>query len=45
VLEETRDFSSTNWTTVNTQPTVVGTNATVTLPTHPGTKFYRLRLQ
>jgi hypothetical protein len=45
VLEETTDFRSTNWTTVNVPPTVNGTNANVQLPTQPGVKFYRLKLQ
>jgi hypothetical protein len=45
VLEETTELGSTNWTTVNQLVTTVGANATVTLPTQPGAKFYRLRLQ
>jgi hypothetical protein len=45
VLEETTGLGSTNWTTVNQPVTTVGINATVTLPTQPGAKFYRLRLQ
>jgi hypothetical protein len=43
VLEESSDMH--NWSTVNVPSTVVGTNANVTLPTQPGAKFYRLRLQ
>jgi len=43
VLEETTDMHT--WTVVN-QPIVnVGSNANVTLPTGPGMKFYRLKLQ
>jgi len=45
VLEETTGLGSTNWTTVNQPVTTVGINATVTLTTQPGAKFYRLRLQ
>ncbi|HSU57493.1 MAG TPA: hypothetical protein VLT36_25860, partial [Candidatus Dormibacteraeota bacterium] len=43
IVEETTDLS--NWSTVNQPAGVVGTNASVTLPTHPGPRFYRLRLQ
>jgi hypothetical protein len=45
VLEETADLRFPNWTTVNAPTSVVGTNATVTLPTQADAKFYRLRLQ
>jgi hypothetical protein len=44
VLESATDFNSTNWTTVNAPVAVIGTNANVTVPTQPGSKFYRLRL-
>jgi hypothetical protein len=43
VLEQTTDFA--NWTTVNAQVSMIGSNANVTLPTLPGFRFYRLRLQ
>jgi hypothetical protein len=45
LLEEATDLHSTNWTAVIAPVTVVGTNANVTLPTQPGARFYRLRLQ
>ena len=45
MLQETTDFGATNWTDVNAPVAAVGTNAYVTLPTLPGAKFYRLRLQ
>lgn len=45
VLEEATDLHSPNWSTVNAPVSVVGTNANVALPTQPGAKFYRLRLQ
>ena len=43
VLEETGDMHT--WTTVPQPVVTVGSNATVTLPTGPVMKFYRLRLQ
>jgi hypothetical protein len=43
VLEETTDLV--NWTTLNAPVSVVENNASVTLPTLPGRRFYRLRLQ
>jgi len=45
MLEQSTDLGSTNWSTVNAPMTVLGTNATVTLPTESGARFYRLRLQ
>lgn len=45
ILEEATDPRSTNWTTVNAPVTTVGTNATVTMPTQPGARYYRLKLQ
>jgi len=45
VLMETTDFGSTNWNIVNAPVSVVGTNANVTVPTQPGSRFYRLKLQ
>jgi len=45
VLEINTNLGSPNWTAVNTPMVVVGTNATVTLPTQSGASFYRLRLQ
>jgi hypothetical protein len=43
ILEETTNL--TTWTPVNAVTNVVGTNINVTLPTQPGLRFYRLRLQ
>jgi len=45
LLEVNTEFRSTNWSAVNAPVSVVGTNATVTVPTEPGARFYRLRLQ
>jgi len=45
LLEVNTEFGSTNWSTVNAPVSVVGTKATVTVPTQPGARFYRLRLQ
>jgi hypothetical protein len=45
MLQVTTDIRSTNWTDVGAAVSVVGTNANVTLPTVPGPRFYRLRLQ
>jgi len=45
VLEESTDFASTNWTAINAPVSVVGSNANVELPTQPGARFYRLKLQ
>jgi hypothetical protein len=45
MLEVTKEITSTNWSTVSAPVSVVGTNATVTVPTQPGARFYRLRLQ
>jgi hypothetical protein len=45
VLEAITELGSTNWSTINTPVSVVGTNATVTVPTQAGARFYRLRLQ
>jgi hypothetical protein len=43
VLEQTTNFV--NWTIVNSPVSMVGGNASATLPTLPGPRFYRLRLQ
>jgi hypothetical protein len=43
VLEQTSDF--TNWTLVNTPVSILGSNASVNLPTVTGARFYRLRAQ
>jgi hypothetical protein len=45
VLEELTEFGSTNWNAVNAPVSVVGTNDHVELPTQPGVRFYRLRIQ
>jgi hypothetical protein len=45
VLQETAGLGGTNWTDVSAPVSVAGTNANVTLPTLPGARFYRLRLQ
>ncbi|MDB6059832.1 MAG: hypothetical protein JWO95_3676, partial [Verrucomicrobiales bacterium] len=45
VLEVNTTLGSTNWSVVNIPSVVNGTNATVTLPTASGNRFYRLRLQ
>jgi len=44
-LEVSSDLGSTNWSPVNAPVVLVGTNATVTVPTPPGARFYRLKLQ
>ena len=44
-LQVSTDFASTNWSNVNAPVSVVGTNANVTVPTQPGMRFYRLKLQ
>jgi len=43
LLEETTDLI--NWTAVNTATSITQSNATVTIPTLPGPRFYRLRAQ
>ncbi|HTL17396.1 MAG TPA: putative Ig domain-containing protein, partial [Patescibacteria group bacterium] len=43
VLEQTTNLV--NWTSVNAPVSVVGSNASVTLPTIPGARFYRFRMQ
>ena len=43
ILEQSADLV--NWTAVNSPISVIGTNASLTLPTVPGAGFYRLRLQ
>ncbi len=43
VLEQSADLV--NWTAVNSLVSLVGSNASLTLPTLPGAGFYRLRLQ
>src|ERR1043166_7520240 len=45
VLEEKTGLDSTNWATVASPVSVVGTNAHVELSTQPGVRFYRLRIQ
>ena len=45
VLEVNTEITSKNWSVVNAPVSVVGTNATVTVPTQLGARFYRLRLQ
>jgi len=44
-LQVNTDLRSTNWTTVAAPVSVVGTNAHVDMPTQPGARFYRLKLQ
>jgi hypothetical protein len=43
LLEQSKDLS--NWTTVTNSISVTGGNASITLPTVPGPRFYRLRAQ
>jgi hypothetical protein len=45
VLEVNTNLVSPNWTAVDSPIVVVGTNATVTILTEPGARFYRLKLQ
>ncbi|PWU10386.1 MAG: hypothetical protein C5B50_25655 [Verrucomicrobia bacterium] len=45
VLQVNTDLYSTNWATVAAPVSIVGTNAHVDMPTQPGARFYRLKLQ
>ena len=44
VLQQITSLGATNWATVTNPVTVVGTNNRVTIPTGPGSRFFRLKL-